>query len=52
MCKKWTLEELNILKNNYESKPKKQLLILLQNRTWVAIQLKASNLKLSAWGNI
>ena len=44
--KRWTDEEIEILKNNYKNKPKNSLLILLQNRTWPAILEKARKFKL------
>ena len=43
----WTEKEIEILKNNYNNKPKQELLSLLQNKTWDAIKLKASRLKLT-----
>ncbi len=46
MRKRWTKKELNILIINYRSKPKKDLLILLKNRTWCSIKHKAERLGL------
>ncbi len=42
----WTNQEVEILKNNYGIRSHKDLCHLLSNRTWQAIQLKASRLKL------
>ena len=47
MGKKWTLKEIEILKNNYKNKSKDDLLFLLKSRTWNAIQIKASELQLT-----
>lgn len=49
---KWTNEEIGILKNNYEALSHEDLLVLLKNRTYVAIKHKASRLKLWSWGTI
>ncbi len=48
--KKWTLEEIEILKDNYGQSSKKELSVLLSGRTWGTIQVKASKLKLSFYG--
>ncbi len=43
---KWTQKEIDILKNNYVALSPKDLSVLFKNRTWDAIQRKASYLKL------
>ncbi len=48
--KKWTLEEIEILKDNYGQSSKKELSVLLSGRTWGTSQVKASKLKLSFYG--
>lgn len=45
--KRWTEEEIKILKNQYRNISKHDLLILLNDRTWRAIKLKAFKLKLT-----
>ncbi len=47
MYKKWTLKELDILKNNYRTKVSEDLIVLLPNKTLKAIQTKAFRLKLT-----
>ena len=46
MCKKWTEEEIKILKDNYVILSRKKLIDLLPNRTLDAMKYKAKNLKL------
>lgn len=45
--KRWTKEEIKMLKDNYVNKSKQDLLILLNDRTWIAIKRKARLLKLT-----
>ncbi len=44
--KKWATKEVKTLKDNYRTKSREDLMILLSDRTWKAIQLKAFRLKL------
>lgn len=44
--KKWTEEEIKILKDYYRDKSREYLCLLLPNRTWRAIKLKAFRFKL------
>ncbi len=44
---KWTQEEIKILKNNYQIESRKDLCQDLPNRTWGAIKIKSSELKLT-----
>lgn len=44
--KKWTIEEVEILKDNYATLLREDLCQTLPDRTWVAIRLKAQTLKL------
>lgn len=45
--KRWTEEEIKILEDNYETNASEFLCWALPNRTWDAIQRKASELKLT-----
>lgn len=46
--KKWTNEEIYILKNNYKIKSRKDLCEILPDRNWHAIRIKACRLKISS----
>ncbi len=48
--KKWTAEEVEILKSNYSVKSHRDLCSLLPNRTWSSIKHKSSKLRLWFWG--
>ena len=45
---KWSLEEENILKENYKVKNKSELLDLFPNRTWKAIKNKANSMNIKS----
>ena len=45
---KWSLEEENILKENYKIKNKSELLDLFPNRTWKAIKNKANSMNIKS----
>lgn len=47
MYKEWTEEEIKILKDNYATLSREELIYLLPSRTWIAIQIKASKIKLT-----
>ena len=47
MNKKWTEEEVEILKDNYATLSRNDLCRVLSDRTWCSIQYKASRLKLT-----
>lgn len=48
---KWTNEEDNFLKENYEKMDKKELLDKLNSRTWDAIKIRAEKFKIKRYNN-
>lgn len=46
MAKRWSEQEIQILKDNYKDKSKEEILQLLLGKTWSSIQTKAAFLKI------